>query len=102
LPRDLLPAKPDAATGGSNKLGQQIENRGLPRAVGTDEAVDASGANLEIDAVDGDEPFELFDQIPGLKNVLGVHWLEPAAARQWQGVYGRVWRVSRTLIALPY
>jgi hypothetical protein len=58
----------DAAAGGDQKLGQQIENRGLAGTVGADQRMDVSTLNAQTDLIDSHEAFELLDEIAGFQN----------------------------------
>ena len=48
-----------ATPGGLVHTGKQVENGGLARAVGADEAGDLSGANRNVEAVHGGEAAEV-------------------------------------------
>ena len=52
-PEDL-----QGAAVGDRQAEQEAEERGLPRTVGPDEAVDLSGGDIEVDAVEGDDVAE--------------------------------------------
>jgi len=47
------------------KFGQQIEDRCLARTMGSGERVDMSAFELQVNAIDGDKAFELFDEVSG-------------------------------------
>jgi hypothetical protein len=47
------------------KFGQQIEDRCLARNMGSGERVDLSAFDLQVNAIDGDKAFELFDEFSG-------------------------------------
>src|SRR5215813_4975937 len=66
---DVGPLEPDCAAGRRGKLGQEVEDRGLARAVGPDKAVNAPLTNAQVYVVDGHKSFEFLDQVLGLKNV---------------------------------
>jgi len=57
------------AGGRPDEAGEQVEEARLPGAIGTDERVHLSGFETEIDAVDGPEARELFDESVGLDRV---------------------------------
>ena len=61
---DVDVAEPHSTEGWLVQTGQDVEEGGLPRAVGTDEADDALVGNRERDVVDRDETTEL-DRDPG-------------------------------------
>src|SRR5258708_12268608 len=52
------------------ELGQEIEARRLAGRVGTDQGVDASAADPQIDVANGEEPREFLGQSVGFKNEL--------------------------------
>ena len=51
LPRCVPAVNHDGAPGGLVDLGQKVEHRGLPRAVGADEARDLRAANGHVEVV---------------------------------------------------
>ena len=55
------PPTDDAAAVGSLEAGDEVEERGLAGAVVADEADDASGWDVQVDVVDGDDPSEPLD-----------------------------------------
>src|SRR3989454_1140528 len=68
-PRRVV-AKDDHATGGRpQEASEEIEEARFPRAVGTDEGVNLSGLETQIDAVDSAESGELLDEPVGLDRV---------------------------------
>src|SRR5260370_7124943 len=71
---DVAALEPDGSAGWRYKFRQQIENGSFTGAVGTNEAVDASLADLQVHVAHGDEPLELFDQVPRLENIAGFHF----------------------------
>src|SRR5882724_8121416 len=71
--RDLAAVVEDLAAGRGKKVREQIEARGLARAVGADQGVDASAPDLEADAADGDETLELLGQAPRFENDIFRH-----------------------------
>ena len=67
-PRNLLAVEHDLTRGRRQEMRKQIEAGCLARAVGSDQCVNRAATHLEIDAVDGDEPFELLGEPPRLQN----------------------------------
>ena len=55
----------DLATGRLKKLGQQVENRGLAGAIGSDQGVDLCMMHVQIDIVDGGEAQEILTEAAG-------------------------------------
>ena len=53
--QNVLAEKADLAGGNRGDAGDQVEERGLARAVGADEAEDFTGLNREADIADGHE-----------------------------------------------
>jgi len=66
--RDVLPLEVDRARGGRKESADQIEERGLAGAVGTDHRAQLAGADREGDPVDGDELAELLARGAHLEN----------------------------------
>ena len=64
----VLAVEEDGAPGGMVHLGQQVENRGLARAVGADEAGDLGGTYGDVELVDGGEAAEVDAQVLALQH----------------------------------
>src|SRR6202171_5749169 len=83
---DLLTVEKDLATGRDQEMREQIETGGLAGAVGTDQGVDGPALDGKIDAIDGDEAFELLGQAARLEYRVVRHayvWGKSARARLW-------------------
>lgn len=63
---DVFVVEENFAARGNQKFGHPIEDRFLARTVGSDERVNLSALNLQVNAINGDKAFELFDEISGL------------------------------------
>src|SRR5512138_1479063 len=72
---DVLPLVDDAAGGGLQELGEQVEAGGLAGAVGADQGVNGAARDGEIDAADGDEAPELLGQALRGQNDICAHVL---------------------------
>src|SRR3712207_6322528 len=68
---------------GADVAGDQIEQRGLARPVGSDQAEDVSGLERQSDVVGDDDAAERLAQAHDLEN--GAHQTDPALTR---------WRLS--------
>src|SRR5258708_23811018 len=88
--RDVFALVDDAAVRGLEKLGEQIEARGLAGAVRADQGMYGAARDLQVDAAYGHEPGEVFGEILGLEDDLRAHQLFPWAFLQ-----------PRPVIALP-
>ena len=64
----VLAVEHDHAVRGVVDLGEQVEHRGLARAVGTDETGDLGLAHREVEVVDGLESAELDAQVTALED----------------------------------
>ena len=51
--RDLLPLEQDGACGADMRTGQDLDQRGLSRAILSDDGVDFAGAEREVDLLQG-------------------------------------------------
>src|SRR5262249_17384350 len=71
--------------------GEQVEERGLPRAVGPDDAHDLAAAQVERDVVDGGEPAEPLDHATHAQEQL-AHAVFPCFQR---------WRKASITPAMP-
>src|SRR5262249_22166709 len=60
--RDVAALEADPAAGRRQEVGQEIEARRLPRAVGPDEGVNGATPHAQVHILDGDEPAKLFGQ----------------------------------------
>ena len=69
----VLAVDHDGAGGGLVDLGQQVEHRGLARAVGADEAGDLGLADGEVEVLHGLEAAELDAQMPRFQHGQLVH-----------------------------
>src|ERR1700681_3193434 len=65
--RDLLAVEEDLSACRCQEMREQIEASRLAGAVGTDQSVDRPALDRKIDAIDGDEAFELLGQAAGLE-----------------------------------
>ena len=54
------------------KMREQIEGRGLARAIGPDQRMDRAALDLEINVADGDEAFELFGEPTRFEDVFSA------------------------------
>jgi hypothetical protein len=63
----FLPGKGHGPLGGVHKTAQEIEHRGLARAVGADEAVEAPCRQGQVEIVQGQEPPEFHPQMLDVK-----------------------------------
>ena len=61
----VLAVEQDGAPGGLVHLGQQVEHRGLARAVGADEAGDLGAADGEVEVIDSGQAAEVDAQVAG-------------------------------------
>src|SRR5680860_351754 len=62
LARDVFAAEEDCAGGRRQESGQQVEERGLSRTVGSDQGVDGALGAGEVDSVDRPEALEVLGQ----------------------------------------
>ena len=58
------------ATGGLVNAGEQVENGGLARAVGADQAGNLGGADGDVEAIHGSQAAEVNAQVPHIQNGL--------------------------------
>ena len=65
---DVMPVEPDDTRRGFEELGQQVETRGLARAVGTNQRMDGAPANRQVHIAHGGKALELFGQAGGFEN----------------------------------
>src|SRR5262245_42712596 len=70
---DVVPVIDDPALGRREELGEEIEDRGLASAVRSDQSVDASSSDLQVDVAYGDEALELLGEVAGFEDVIGAH-----------------------------
>src|SRR5215831_11269471 len=70
---DLASVEQDLTRGRREKVREQIETGRLARSVRSDQSVNGAAANVEIDAIDGDEAFELLGESAGLQDDLIGH-----------------------------
>ncbi len=68
LSRDVGAVKGDAALGGLQEFGQQVEESGFTRAVGANQRMDVATLNVKVNLVDSHETLELFGQATRFKN----------------------------------
>ena len=68
FPGGADPVQEDVAPGGLVDVGEQVEDRGLSRAVGTDEAGDLRPPDGDLKFVDGGEAAEVDAQVVGLQH----------------------------------
>ena len=66
--RDVLARQRDAAGARRQPAGQQIHERRLARAVGTDQRMARAGLEREVDRVGDDQRAEALVETPDLKN----------------------------------
>jgi len=71
----------DSSGSGWKKLGEQIEDSGLTRAVRTDQGVDGAAFDFQIDIVDGDETLEFLLEMLRLQNDVAIHAVWISAQR---------------------
>ena len=71
--RDVDAVEVDAAARGLEKLREQVEARGLARAVGADQRMDAAALHFQAHVVDGDETLELLNEIARFEYVFVAH-----------------------------
>ena len=64
----ILAINEDGAPGGLVHLGQQVKDRGLARAVGTDESGDLGPSHREIEVIDGGQSAEINAQVAALQD----------------------------------
>ena len=64
---DVLAVEQDGAGRRREEAGEQVEERGLARSVGSDEGVDRAAGDRQVDLRDGAETAELLGQGPGLE-----------------------------------
>ena len=67
---DVYAVEVNAPIRGRQKLREQVEKRGFASAVGTDQCMDMSALDFQIDIIDGDKSFELFTQAARFQNEL--------------------------------
>ena len=65
---DVLAVEPDAARGGRQKVGEQVETGRLARTVGPDQRMDGMAPDLQVDVLDGDEALEFLGQPLGFQD----------------------------------
>lgn len=78
---DVFVVEENCSARGDQKFGQKIEDRYLAHTIGSDERVNLSALDLQVNAIDGDKSFELFDEVSGLSRrclLLGQTPLEPS------------------------
>jgi len=75
--RDVIAVEQNLATRRDQELGQQVEDRGLACAVGSDQCMDLPTPNLKVHAVDGNKALELLDEVPGFENEIIGHGVQP-------------------------
>ena len=78
---DVLAVELDAARGGRQKLGEQVETGRLARAVGPDQRMDSMAPDLQVDVLDGDEALEFLGQPLGFQNCLLFRHFLPTRCR---------------------
>ena len=66
--RDVLAFERDAAGGGLQHAGQQVDQRGLAGAVGADQRVARAARDVQADVVGGGDAAEALDQALGLQD----------------------------------
>src|SRR5262249_36785574 len=71
--RDVLPIKDDASARGLEELGEQIEAGGLACPVWTDQGVNRTPADRQVNPADRDETGKLFNEILGLEDDVPTH-----------------------------
>jgi hypothetical protein len=84
---DVTAEEGDASGVRGEQAGDQIEERGLAGAVGTDDGVELTGGELEIDAVDGAQATERLAQAGGAQD--GFRQGSPSLTRAAAGVLTR-------------
>ena len=67
---DVYAVEGDAAMRGRQELRQQIKKRCFASAIGTDQCMNMSALDFQIDIVYGDKSFELFTQAARFQNEL--------------------------------
>src|SRR6185369_13582502 len=75
LARDVLALEQDRARGRREELGEEIEERGLARAVGPDQRMDGAAAHREAHVVDGNEALELLREAARFEDGFRGHCL---------------------------
>jgi hypothetical protein len=73
---NVYPIEGNAALGGRQKFGEQVEKGRFTCTIGADEGVNVTAFNFEINLIDGHEAFELFGQSTRFKDELGCQ-IEP-------------------------
>src|SRR5215475_11749032 len=78
---NVLPFVQNPSRRGLQKLGEQVEARGLAGPVRADQRVNAATADLQCDIANGKEPREFLGQSVGFENELVGQKISPCRAR---------------------
>src|SRR5665647_1865598 len=67
---DVVAVENNAAAGGRQEFGQQVEKGGLARAVGPDQRMNMPAPDFKVNVIDGDKPLEFLGQPLRFENEL--------------------------------
>src|ERR1700694_3064982 len=73
FPCDVAAIEVNSSTRRNMELGQKVEDRGLAGAVRSNQGMNLASADPQAHIVDGNKTLELFEKVPCLEDVVGVH-----------------------------